>query len=107
MIHRPDTISIKSTWITDPTRLTATVDDYFAALRGRFGHTRGGVRVEGATSRTLDLIFEEGVHLPPDTLRVLDQLKASAGSIRFRWYVMQSDRIVPSAQYLRALQAGP
>jgi len=40
-------------------------------------------------------------------LRALDQLKASGGNIRFRWYVMQSDRIVPSAQYLRALRTVP
>jgi uncharacterized protein DUF4157 len=107
VITRPDTLSIKSTWITDPTRLTATVEDYFATLRGRFGHTRGGVRIVGASSRTLDLIFEEGTSLTPDALRALEQLKQSAGSIRFRWYVMQSDRIVPSAQYLRALRVGP
>ncbi len=107
VITQPDTLSIKSTWITDPTRLTETVENYFATLRGRFGHTRGGVRIVGARTRTLDLIFDEGTRLTPDTLRALEQLKQSAGSIRFRWYVMQSDRIVPSGQYLRALRLGP
>lgn len=82
-------------------------EPYFATLRGRFEHTRGGVRVVGASTRTLDLIFEEGTRLTPDTLRALEQLEQSAGSIQFRWYVLQSDRMVPSSKYLRAMRMVP
>ena len=103
VVSRPDVISIKSTWITDPTSLTRTVEGYFESLRGGFRHSRGGVRVEGARKRRLDLIFEEGTPPTPDALHALDQLEAAAGSIDFRWYVMQSGKHVPSATYRRTL----
>jgi hypothetical protein len=79
------------------------VRDYFDQIRGRYTHTLSGVRIDGVARRSLDLVFEEAAQITPATLQVLDDLKAAAGSIEFRWSVVQSGTEVPSAQYLKTL----
>jgi hypothetical protein len=103
VINRPDARSIKSTWVTDPNRLSSMINGYFDKIRGRFRYTLSGVRLDGVRRRSLDLLFEEGSQITSNTLRALDDLKRSAGSIEFRWSVIQSGKEVPSSEYLRTL----
>ena len=104
VINRPDAISIKSTSITDPGRLTAKVTEDLDRLRGGFEHTRGGVRVEGVRRRRLDLIFEEGSQVTPETVRTVRNLQRTAGSIKLEWYVTKSDRIIPGDDFITSMR---
>jgi hypothetical protein len=101
VINRPDAVSVKSTWITDPRRLTAKVEADLERLRGHFEYTRQNVRVEGVAQRRLDLVFEAGSDIRPETIRTLEQLKDTAGSIKFNWYVIDGrGKIVPGKDFL-------
>ena len=101
VIERPDAVSVKSTNITEPKKLTAKVTEDLNVLRGRFEYTRGNVRVAGVRQRRLDLIFEEGSQITAETVRTIEQLQRSAGKIKINWYVMKSDRKFSGLQYLR------
>jgi hypothetical protein len=101
VIQRPDAISIKSTYITEPTELTKKVTADLDRLRGRFEYTRGNVRVEGVRNRQLDLIFEEGSRITAETVRTIEQLKKTAGNVTIKWYVIHSGRKFPGPDFLR------
>jgi hypothetical protein len=88
--HRPDAVSVKSTDITDPAKLTAKVTRELTPLQGRYEYSGGGIEINGLGERRYDLVFEEGAfsRFTKETLSTLEALKARAGSIKFRWYIV-------------------
>jgi hypothetical protein len=101
---RPDGLSVKSTRVTNPIPLSVNITNYYLPpLRGRYSYKGGGIRINGLRNRRLDLLFEEGAHLnfTKETLRVLREAEAEAGSIDFNWYVYIQGRKVSGPEFLR------
>jgi hypothetical protein len=91
---RPNGLSVKSTEIVDPVKLAEKIRNDLKPLRGPYVYELENVRVEGLAERQLDLVFEEGAvgRFTKETLKVLEDMKGEAGSIRFRWFVYSSGR---------------
>jgi hypothetical protein len=101
VVKGADALSIKSTQITEPAALTEKVTEDLNKLRGRFEHTRGGVRLEGVKTRRLDLIFEEGSDITKRTVQTVEQLQRDAGSVQMNWYVIKYGDKIPGPKYLK------
>ena len=99
VIKGADAISIKSTQITEPEALTVKVTEDLDKLRGRFGYTREGLRLENIKGRRLDLIFEEGSDVTKATVGTIEKLQRDAGSIKLKWYVMKYGEKVPGPKW--------
>ncbi len=103
-LTRPDVVSVKSTQITNPSKLYSKVADDLEVMRGPYEHTREGVRVVGTGKKTLDLVFDLDIEITPEMQSTLQRLEREAGSIRFRWFVTRADGIKPGPSYLRSLK---
>lgn len=105
---RPDGVSVKSTNITDPAKLSQKVTGELGVLRGRYEYKGGGIEIDGLGQRRYDLVFEEGAFgkFTKETLSALDSLKQAAGSIVFRWYINVGGQEFYGPDYLRAQGKG-
>lgn len=107
---RPDVVSIKSTEITELTRLQQKVTADLDALRSFKVYEGGGVRVVGASEKRLALIFEEGVGATLADSRPLQQLLADlekqAKPLKFDWFVMSAGKKVRGQEFLERLKLG-
>jgi hypothetical protein len=85
-----DGISVKSTEITNPSRLKRKVTKDLDDIKGRYVHEEQNIRVENLKKKRLHLIFDEGKvnDISKETLQVLKELKKTAGNIDFKWFVM-------------------
>ena len=89
--------------VTEPGALRSKVKGDLGPLQGRFQpeNKAGTLRIDGASGRRLELIFEEGADVTRETVNLLAELQRGAGSVRLEWWVYKSGYRIPSVEYMK------
>ena len=97
-IHQADVVSVKSTWITNPSDLRGKIDTDLSKLsRNYYANRSHDFIFRNVSGKHLHLIFEQGflnkVIDDPKVLKVLEDMTQDAASrgIVFEWFVIPAD----------------